>query len=448
MAWQKILLVLKREYWINFKRKSFLFSAFGVPLLTFGAMFLIARFTANNETDLSDFNRIGVVDRAGIVTVLENPDASAGSDEPEYVLLTNPDEPVPSEDDPEARAAYFDALVQSAREQFEAGELDGYLVISDDYVLTGLVDLYVEGSAPAALSSSVRNFMRRQIVSRVPDSLAVPPERIAAPVEEVLRDIETGEELSTEALLGRMFVPFIFVFIYFLATSTTAQFLMNGVVEEKETRLMEILATSVRPIELLWGKMLGLAALAFTQIGLWLVAAIALALSMEEAREALAGVNFAPLDIVLVVVMFVANFLLFAAMMLGIGAASTAEAESRQVAGILTFIGVLPMAGVITFFTNPDGPIPLFFSFFPLTAATGILLRFGLTNVPMWQILLSLAIQIVSVFVVMWLSAKVFRLGMLMYGKRLTPRAMWQALREGRSTLTTASEPASGTFAE
>ena len=75
-----------------------------MPLLTFGAMFLIARFTANNETDLSDFNRIGVVDRAGIVTVLENPDASAGSDEPEYVLLTNPDEPVPGEDDPEARA--------------------------------------------------------------------------------------------------------------------------------------------------------------------------------------------------------------------------------------------------------------------------------------------------------------------------------------------------------
>src|SRR5690606_37097630 len=114
-------------------------------------------------------------------------------------------------------------------------------------------------------------------------------------------------------------------------------------------------------------------------------------LAIEDAREFVGGVAFAALDIALVAVMFVINFLLFAALMLGIGAASTAEAESRQIAGFLTFIGVLPMAGVITFFTNPDGPVPLFFSFFPLTAATGIMLRYGLTNVPTWQIGLSLA---------------------------------------------------------
>lgn len=448
MAWNKILLVLKREYWVNFKRKSFLFSAFGVPLLTIGAMVLIIGFTAGRESNLSDYGRIGVIDRAQVVSVLETPDAEADSGEPEYILITAPDSTVPDEDDPAAREAYFAALEQSAREQYEAGALDGYFVVTENYRQTGVVDLYTEGNIPTALNSSIEDFMRRQISAQAPDALRQATDRLAQPVEEVMRDIDTGEEMSTGALIGRMLLPFIFVFIYFLATSTTAQFLMNGVVEEKENRLMEILATSIRPIELLWGKMLGLAALAFTQIGLWLLAGILIALAFEQAREVVDGINFAPLDIVLVIVMFVINFLLFAALMLGIGAASTAEAESRQIAGFLTFIGVLPLAGVVTFFTNPNGPIPLFFSFFPLTAATGILLRFGLTNVPTWQIALSLTLQVVSVFVVMWLSAKVFRLGMLMYGKRLTPRALWQALREGRSTLTTATEPASGKFAE
>ncbi len=448
MSWNKIFLVAKREYWFNFKRKSFLFSAYGVPLLTLVAMFLIFQFTANRESNLDDFARIGVIDRAGIVSVLDAPGSSADSDAPEYVLISDPSLPVPDNDDPEARDAYFTALEQRAREQFDAGELDGYLVIADQYVMNGVVNLYTEGNIPAALSSDIGSFMGRQVSARAPEALEMEANLLAQPIEEVMRDIDSGDEMSEAALVGRMLLPFIFVFIYVLATSTTAQYLMNGIVEEKETRMMEILATSIRPTELLWGKMLGLAALSFTQIGIWLAAGALLVMSLEGAREFVGALGLAPLDIALVVFMFVINFLLFSATMLGIGAASTAEAESRQIAGILTFITVLPMAGVVTFFTNPDGPIPLFFTFFPFTAATGLILRFGLTTVPLWQIILSLAIQIVAVFVMMWLAAKIFRLGMLMYGKRLTPRTLWQALREGRATLTTASAPVDGAAAK
>lgn len=432
MAWHKIVLVLKREYWFNFKRKSFLFSAFGVPLLTLVAMFLIIRFTTGRETNLDAYNRIGVIDRAGIVTVLA-PDGR-------YVLFTDPAIPAPEGDDPAARKAYFAALEDAARQQLEAGELDAYLVIADDYVLSGRVDLYTTRNVPAVLLNSVRDLMREQLSARAPDTLPLPPSRLAAPAVEVLRDVNTGQELSETALVGRMMLPFIFVFIYFLASSTTAQFLMSGVVEEKENRLMEILATSIRPLELLWGKMLGLAALSFTQIGLWLAAGLVIVMMVEDAREFVTAIPFAAGDILLVVVLFVINFLLFASMMLAIGAAVTAEAESRQLAGIFTFIAVLPMAAVVTFFTNPDGPLPLFFTFFPFTAATALILRFGLTTIPAWQIATSLVIQIVSVVAMMWLAAKIFRLGMLMYGKRLTPRAFWNALREGRTTLTTAGE--------
>ncbi len=141
----------------------------------------------------------------------------------------------------------------------------------------------------------------------------------------------------------------------------------------------------------------------------------------------------------LLVLLFILNFLVFSAAMLAIGAAVTAEAESRQIAGFFTFIGVLPIMFLAAFLTNPDGPLPMFFTFFPLTAAMSLIMRLGLATLPAWQIVLSVAIQVMTVVVVMWLAAKVFRLGMLMYGKRLTPREVWRALREGRTVMTTAT---------
>jgi ABC-2 type transport system permease protein len=201
---------------------------------------------------------------------------------------------------------------------------------------------------------------------------------------------------------------------------------------------MEILATSLRPAELLVGKLLGLGALALTQIVLWGAGGLLMAQINEDARTFLGAVKFETADLVLIGVLFLVNFLLFSATMLGIGAAVTAEAESRQIAGFFTFLIVLPLMFSVTFFDNPDGPLPVFFSFFPLTAAVGLTLRLGATTLPTWQIGLSLALQVVAALCVVWLAIKVFRLGMLMYGKPLTPRTLWSALRERRVTLTSA----------
>lgn len=426
MSWDKVWLVLKREYWTNFKRPSFLFTAFGVPAISLIAMFLIISFTTGRETNLDDFQQIGYVDRAGVITEdAANPDG--------YQPVTDPALEAPD-------AADFDALESAAAAQLENGDLDAYFVIAEDYTLTGQVDLYAPKNIPLALSEDIEDFLRGQIAAQVPESVGVPVEVIADPMEEAtIRDLDSDDELGEAGLIGRLMLPFIFVFLYFMATSTTAQFLMSGVVEEKENRLMEILATSLRPIELLWGKMLGLGALALTQVVIWSAAGMAITVFNEDAREFLTSTTFTVGDILLIMALFVINFLLFAAMMMGLGAAVTAEAESRQIAGVLTFIMVMPMALLATFFTNPNGPLPTFFTFFPFTAAMGLIMRMGMTTLPTWQIVTSIAIQVIFVIVVMWLAAKVFRLGMLMYGKPLTPRALWEALREGRVVMTTAT---------
>lgn len=434
MAWDKVKLVLQREYTFNFKRPSFLFSAFGVPALTFVAMFVIIQFTSDRETNTDAFQKVGYVDRAGIIT------ATVPNFET-FAPVTDPAAAAPdAHAAPADTAAYYDALEASAAQQLGDGTLDAYFVVADNYILTGLVDLYAAQNIPEALHTEVQDFLRAHIAARAPDDLPVSADRLANPVDVVMRDVDSDDELDDFALIGRILLPFLFAFLYFMATSTTAQFLMNGVVEEKENRLMEILATSLRPIELMWGKLLGLGALALTQIVLWAAAGVLIASQFEEARDFISGGALDGPTLILMLVVFVLNFALFSAIMLGIGAAVTAEAESRQVASIITLFTVAPIALLSVYFTNPDGVLPLIFMFFPLTAGMGLIMRMGLTDIPAWQIALSLAIQVVSTIAIMWLAAKVFRLGMLMYGKRLTPRTLWAALREGSTTLTTATQ--------
>lgn len=434
MAWNKVKLVLQREYFFNFKRPSFLFTAFGVPAITFVAMFLIIQVTANRETNTDAFQKVGYIDRAGIIT-----ETVLGYDT--FAPVADVDVSAPADSaSPDDLAAYYDKLQERAAGQLDSGVLDAYFVVPDNYVMTGLVDLYAAQNIPSALQSDVEDFMRTQIAARAPGDLPVSSDRLAAPVDVILRDVDTGDELGEFAIVGRILLPFLFAFLYFMATNTTAQFLMNGVVEEKENRLMEILATSLRPIELLWGKLLGLGALALTQIVLWAVAGIAIASQFEEARDFISGGAVDIPMLLLFLVVFVLNFALFSAIMLGIGAAVTAEAESRQLASVVTLVNVLPIALLSVYFTNPDGAMPVFFMFFPLTAGIGLIMRIGLTDIPMWQIGISLVIQVVTTIVVVWLAAKVFRLGMLMYGKRLTPRTLWEALRAGSVTLTTATQ--------
>lgn len=429
MNWHKVWLVLRREYVTNFRRPSFLFTAFGVPLLSLGVMGLIIVLVSDRENNLDAFQRVGYVDRAQVLD-------PAGPHPDGYLPVSDPALVPPAQGtDGAALSAYYDALEAAAARQLLDGALDAYIVLDSAYLFTGQVQLYTRQRVPQALLEQVEAFLVAQMQQKAPADLPVPPERLRG-TQVTLRDLDSGRAMSDAAVAGRLFLPFIFVMLYVMSTNTTAQFLMSGVVEEKENRLMEILATSVRPLDLLWGKLLGLGALALTQIALWLAAGVIIARINADARAFLTGASFAPQDIALLVVLFFINFLLFSAAMLSIGASVTAEAESRQIAAVFAVVAVLPIMFLVTFFKDPNGPLPVAFTFIPLTGAMALILRLGLGEFPAWQLWLSIAIQAVTVLGVMWLGAKVFRLGMLMYGKPLTPRALVRALRQGQMTLT------------
>ncbi len=408
---RKIWLIARREYTYNFKRRSFLFSAFGVPLFSLVMLFIIFNISDTAYSETGQLGDVGYVDVPGIL--------EAGAEKPK--------EYVPFADEQAAHAALLN------------GSIGAYFVIRNDFFNAGQVDAYVPESLPLGIQRQFEEFVKANLLLRVPPG--VPLERIRDPMNMTVVNLSSGNEMdSKSAFLMQFLVPFIFGFIFLMAVSTTSQFLMSGVVEEKENRMMEILITSCRPLEMLWGKVLGLGALGLTQLLIWGVGGI-LILNLSGDHELLRNFSIDPGFLVVALIYFTLGYFLFGAIMAGIGASVSAEQESRQIAGIFTMISILPMMLLITFMQDPNGVAPVLFSLFPITAPMAMIMRLPLADVPVWQIGLSLTLLILTSVAAIWLAARIFRIGLLMYGKRLTLRELMAVVRgQTRTMLTTAQE--------
>jgi ABC-2 type transport system permease protein len=251
------------------------------------------------------------------------------------------------------------------------------------------------------------------------------------------------------ALIGVIFVPFVVGILVFILTMTTSQYLMQGLVEEKENRMMEVFMTSTRPTEMLWGKLLGLGALGLTLIGAWAVfyAVLGTLSGSVDVGQIIANLQITPGYLALTLAYALLGYLIIAAIMAAIGATSNTEQESRQISSVIGLLGGAPFVLAFAFFTDPNGGLATFLSIFPFTAATSMLFRAGLTSVPPEQIALSLGLMVVTVAGVVWLAGRIFRLGMLSYGKRPRLGEIWRALREGRREIASTGK-AKGTGAE
>jgi ABC-2 type transport system permease protein len=207
-------------------------------------------------------------------------------------------------------------------------------------------------------------------------------------------------------------------------------YLLQGVAEEKSSRVIEIVLSSVTAWELMAGKVLGLGALGLTQIIIWLAAAAA----FSGGALALLGVTIPLLarpDIfVLAVIYYLLGFLIYAVLMASTGALGTTTQESQQLAGIFSFAAAVPLMMSGFLFANPNMTLARVLSRFPLTAPTMMLMRIPLSQVPAADIVGSIAMLILSVPLVLWAGSKVFRMGLLMYGKRPSLREILRALRQ------------------
>lgn len=409
-------LVARREYLHNIRQPSFLFAAFGTPLMIviiFGvAMFFAMRSTEGiRERIEAGEYQLGFVDQSGLVP--QDIPAQGFSEE----QVPFPQVYVRFETSDDARAA------------LDARDIDAYFVVAADYIQTGNVALY-------SYDTEVTTPLQRHINGLLNASLSLdlvtelPVERITRPIASEglsIFTLDTGRELDQRTLPTLIILPMFFAIVFTLATQITSGYLMSGLVEEKSNRMMEMLVTSITPMQMLSGKILGLGALGLTQLAVW-IAGAGVVFVLGRDLPMLENAVF-PIDLVLVALLYcVLGYFLTAAVMAGIGAVVGSEQESRQYAGIISLVQFVPYFFLVQFLTSPDGIAPVALSIIPFTSPMAMIMRYGLTTVPMWQLALSVGLLLVTTVVVMWMSARFFRWGLLMYGKRFSLRTVWAVI--------------------
>jgi len=199
--------------------------------------------------------------------------------------------------------------------------------------------------------------------------------------------------------------------------------LVRSLIEEKSNRLIEILISSCTSEELLAGKILGLSALGLTQILIWSLIGVGLAGSSVIPSEAFE--NVLPM-----LLYFVLGFIFYTTIFVGIGSIVSTEQEAQQITTYISLILVLPIVFVVPAIQNPDSIMVKVLSYIPLTIPSIMLLRFKIETVPLTDIFITLSIMILSIIITLKLSAKIFRIGILSYGKKPSVKELIHWLKE------------------
>jgi ABC-2 type transport system permease protein len=410
--WNKVWVIGRHEYLTNVKRLGFIIVTAIVPAL--GALGLLAATVFGGEAQqlgaflarqFTGSEPMGVVDLSGMFSPIQ----------PEY---QEDFIPYQSED--------------AAAEALEAEEISNALLIPEDYVETGKVIVLTQGSGfgAAEVSDSARVrafFVDHLLAGRVDTEFR---RRAAEPIRAEPRVISGGRTRG-EGPLSFVFtfvVPYVLSFFLIMTIFVSSSYLLRSVAEEKETRVVEIVISSVRPIELMTGKVIGLGALGLTQVIVWVLSVVAFSGGLV-ALVAAAGALFIPTRVLILgVVYYLLGYTVYAILMAGVGALGTNMQESQQLGSFFSFFAAVPYMLSGFLFINANALVARVLSFFPLTAPTMMMLRLPLAEVPWVDVVGSIAVLIIFIPLALWVGAKLFRVGLLIYGKRPTLKEIWGIL--------------------
>ena len=313
------------------------------------------------------------------------------------------------------------------------GDIEAYFVFPASYVETGVVQqyrtadkgLFSDVDVPALLQTLVIQALIRNDVT--PEIAA----RVQRPaVVETIRLTPEGEIDTKERDEFSLFViPYGFSMLLFFAIAFTSGGLVQSVTEEKQTRTIEILLSSLSPFTLMGGKILGLGVSGLLQVLVWGVSArIAVSLG-NSVLPFSAPITIEPIMLILGVIFFLLAYLFYGTIMAGLGALTTSPQEGSQFAGVVTMFAMIPLIFVGPIIDEPNGSLARVLTMIPFTSPLTVMLRLSATAVPWADIALGAALLVLSSFGVLVLSARVFRAFLLLYGRRPGLREFWRALR-------------------
>jgi len=322
---------------------------------------------------------------------------------------------------------------EEAKEALLSQDVGEYFVIPENYLENGVLERYTtkrELGLPGTMTS-IEDFLLANLLSgEVSDEVLARAQTPLLPLSYRL-DPETGEIIPPENPFITFGMPYIFAILFMISLFLTSGFLLQGVAEEKENRLIEILLSSVSARQLLSGKVMGLGAAGLMQIVIWLISAVVLAAIASATILPIGGLTIPIRLIVFGGIYFILGYLLFGILMAGLGSIGATARESSQWTTIFILPALIPLWLTGLFITNPGHVVFTILTLFPLSAPITAVMRLSIAPLPTWELLASIAILIASILGAMWLAARVFRTFLLMYGKRPSLREMWRYIRAG-----------------
>jgi ABC-2 type transport system permease protein len=402
---RKFWVVAKHEYLKILRKRSFLLGTLAMPLFFVGIMVLAIVVIIAGE----DQNPIGYVDQAGLLTT----------------VTSLP----PSEDDgpnPVTLVAFADEA--AARAALENREIQAYYVLPADYLTSHNVQLIYWDKMPRGQAQRrFDNLVRANLSTALPADVAA---RAMKGIDLTARSADGRQEVGGESFIN-IFVPFFIGMFFSIVVLSSGSYLMEAVSDEKENRTIEVMATSMTPGQLIGGKAIGLMAVALTQIGI-LAATIAVSLVVgAQFIEALQALAIPWSMFLTLAVFFVPTYALISGMMIAVGSMVTETRQGQQISGAISMLFTLPFFFTVIFFSAPNSPLATLLTIFPTTSFLTIALRWSMTTIPLWEMIVGWVLVTASAVFMVWAAARIFRLGMLQYGQRLDVKSMLRAVRSG-----------------
>ncbi|MEO8434808.1 MAG: ABC transporter permease [Pyrinomonadaceae bacterium] len=449
---KKFLAVIKREYVQRVRSKMFILATVMGPVML--ALFtVLPAFIAN--INAGGPTRIAVVDESGrmyarfheTLNKKEEPSDESGQrrKSPAETINANQQDRLASSrnlaggdfqvEQVSLEGRSLEDVKRELNSRIRQGQLDVYVVLPRDILEEGKAEYYGRNTGDV--------FTRGRLTDRL--TRAVRDERLVdkhiAP--EVVREInrpvtlqstrisEAGEEKDSGA---GFYLVFGMGFVIYLTILMYGQVILAAVIEEKETRIAEILFSSMRAFPLMMGKLIGVSLVALTQLVIWGLSFIALAIYGAGALSA-RGIpvslpHMPPIVLVYFVLFFLLGYYIYSTIYALVGSMVTTAQEGGQMALPVVFLLVMAFYFVFPVIRSPNSSLAFWVSMFPFFAPITMLVRIVTETPPFWQIALSLGIGFATVALLTWLAARIYRIGMLMYGKRPTIPELWRWVRQ------------------
>ncbi len=389
-----IWLIAKREYHERVRTKGFIIATVLIPTLMGGGIFGAASLASKSKTS----SHVAVLTSQTQIAEDLKHDLESGNDTTMTVDILPPSTPHATLD-----------------KEIDNKQLDGYLVITPapDPTARPTFDFTPRSSADIATSSAIHDSLHTVLTREYLAQHGVngsATDALLAPV--TVNIIEKNGQHGNSRT--SFYVAYTLFFLMYMVVLIYGMNVARSIIEEKTSRVFEVLLATIKPDELLAGKILGVGAVGLTQVGIWIVAA-----ALFAARAgAMSGISISPAQAIFFIIYFALGYTLYSSIAAALGAMTNSEQELQQLNMFLMMPLFFCMLMLVPVITNPNSMLSRVVSEIPFCAPLLMNLRISISMPQPWEIGLSIALILVTIYAVLWLSARIYRVGILMYGKK------------------------------